>query len=64
MKNWSIVCKAYPASPLIPVHDGEGLQLTFETESEAQEHRDRFIKSFSGSMPGGGPYYFVVKTSD
>lgn len=63
MNSWSLVCKLFPASPLVPVTDGNGKRLRFDAEFEARVECTELNKRSSSAVAGGGPYYFVVQDS-
>lgn len=63
MNTWSIVCKLFPASSLVPVTDGNGKRLRFDTEADARTECNELNKRSSSSVAGGGPYYFVAQGS-
>lgn len=62
MKNgFSLACKLFPASSLVPVKGSDGMPLRFETREATEAERTRISISTSSSIAGGGPYYFVVE---
>ena len=57
-----LVCKAFPACPLVPVLGADGQPLTYASRDDAEAERARIIAGLSRNVPGGGPSYFVVQT--
>ena len=60
MDNFTIMCKRFPAAPLVPCKAAGGEPYRFATREEAQAEVDSINKLLSRGMPGGGPSYFVV----
>ena len=58
MNHYKIVCKLFPASPLVPVKDINGNPMTFQDRAAAEFERHR-LSTHSFHIGGGGPYYFV-----